>query len=64
MIEFCYQEKINNYFVPNGTPPFIVDKMKKITDENDTKLVLVYLAPIENRFSKRAISLQKIKKEK
>mgnify|MGYP007026276387 FL=1 len=30
MIEFCYQEKINNYFVPNGTPPFIVDKMKKM----------------------------------
>jgi len=30
MIEFCYQDKIDDYFVPNGIPPFIVDKMKKM----------------------------------
>ena len=30
MIEFCYQDKIKNSFIPNGTPPFIIDKMRKI----------------------------------
>jgi hypothetical protein len=30
MIEFCYQGKIDDFFIPNGTPPFIVDKMKKM----------------------------------
>ena len=36
--------------------------MKKITDENDTKLVLVYFTRPINIFSKKASGLQKMKK--
>lgn len=51
----CINEALNSYFK-------IVDKMKKITDENDTKLVLIYFTRPENTFSKKASSLQKMKK--
>ncbi len=49
-------ETLNSYFD-------IIDKMKKITDENDTNLVLVYLPVIEYGFSKKVIRLQKIKEQ-
>ena len=33
----------------------ILSKMKKITDKNDTKLVLIYFTRPENRFSKKNV---------
>ena len=41
----------------------IIDKMKKITDENNTKLVLVYLPVIEYRFSKKVNLIKNIKQK-
>ena len=41
----------------------IIDKMKKITDENNTKLVLVYLPVIEYGFSKKVNRLNNIKQK-
>ena len=29
MIELCYQDTIDDYLVPNGTPPLILKKMKE-----------------------------------
>tara|TARA_Y100000590_G_scaffold49343_1_gene52199 strand:- start:1249 stop:2562 length:1314 start_codon:yes stop_codon:yes gene_type:complete len=40
-----------------------IDKMKKITDENNTKLVLVYLPVIEYGFSKKVNRLNNIKQK-
>ena len=54
--EKCISEALSAYFN-------IVDKMKKITDESDTKLVLVYFTRPINRFSTKASCLQKMKKE-
>ena len=50
----CINEGLNEYFN-------ILSKMKKITDKNDTKLVLIYFTRPENGFSKKASSLLEMK---
>ena len=41
----------------------LIDKMKKITNEKDTKLVLVYLPTDKYEFSKRSDKLKNVKKK-
>ena len=35
MIEFCYQDTIGDYLVPNGTPPLILKKMKEMDNPSE-----------------------------
>ena len=65
--KFLKQNDKNHYSLNNNKELNIflniIDKIKKVTDENHTKLVLVYLPAEKYEFSKRYDNLESIKKE-